>query len=100
MTAGGYWGSEGDDELVTSGSNDVGIKKTFVFYTGKAPDRIRTNWVMHEYHLLQGFDGDASATSSSSSRRTSSSKKQGHARAASTLIIIIIIIIYRLAVVC
>ncbi|KAJ8618823.1 hypothetical protein MRB53_015009 [Persea americana] len=59
----GYWKHLGVDDPITSASQTVGFKKFLVFYIGEAPVGIKTNWVMHEYHLLDG------ATTSRSSRR-------------------------------
>ncbi|CAO2836057.1 unnamed protein product [Amaranthus hypochondriacus] len=50
----GYWKATGTDKPVLStGSNQkVGVKKALVFYRGKPPRGIKTNWIMHEYRLL------------------------------------------------
>ncbi|KAF3792472.1 CUP-SHAPED COTYLEDON 2 protein [Nymphaea thermarum] len=55
-TEAGYWKTTGKDkEIFTSGSMLVGMKKTLVFYKGRAPKGEKTNWVMHEYRLSSKF---------------------------------------------
>ncbi|KAK9268807.1 hypothetical protein L1049_000571 [Liquidambar formosana] len=49
----GYWKATGTDKIITSEGRKVGIKKALVFYVGKAPKGIKTNWIMHEYRLFE-----------------------------------------------
>lgn len=71
----GHWNPIGTDESVSSGGSNVGLKKTFIFSIGEEPfQATKTNWVMNEYHLLDG--NGSSSTSGSSRKRTH--KKKGH----------------------
>ena len=53
-TNAGYWKTTGKERKIkTRGTNNViGTKKTLVFYKGRVPRGVKTNWVIHEYHAV------------------------------------------------
>ncbi|EOA13850.1 hypothetical protein CARUB_v10026953mg [Capsella rubella] len=63
----GYWKATGADKPIGK-PKTLGIKKALVFYAGKAPKGIKTNWIMHEYRLAN-VDRSASSTNKKNNLR-------------------------------
>ncbi|XP_063949049.1 NAC domain-containing protein 7 [Daucus carota subsp. sativus] len=50
-TAAGFWKATGRDKAIYSKLDLVGMRKTLVYYKGRAPNGQKSDWIMHEYRL-------------------------------------------------
>lgn len=56
-TAAGFWKATGRDKTVFSKDKIIGMRKTLVYYKGRAPNGAKTDWIMHEYRLETSQNG-------------------------------------------
>ncbi|XVF55767.1 hypothetical protein PTKIN_Ptkin06aG0063700 [Pterospermum kingtungense] len=53
LTTTGYWKATGSPSFVySSGNRPIGVKRTMVFYKGRAPNGRKTDWKMNEYKAI------------------------------------------------
>ncbi|CAN4077435.1 unnamed protein product [Withania somnifera] len=50
-TAAGFWKATGRDKIIYGNCKRIGMRKTLVFYKGRAPRGMKLDWIMHEYRL-------------------------------------------------
>ncbi|KAK9743310.1 hypothetical protein RND81_03G231200 [Saponaria officinalis] len=50
-TAAGFWKATGRDKAISSNNLIIGMRKTLVYYKGRAPNGRKSDWIMHEYRL-------------------------------------------------
>lgn len=58
VTGAGFWKATGTDRPIYSsdGTKCIGLKKSLVFYKGRAAKGIKTDWMMHEFRLPSSTD--------------------------------------------
>nr|QSD99823.1 NAC family transcription factor [Melilotus albus] len=56
-TKAGFWKATGRDKAIYSKQFLVGMRKTLVFYKGRAPNGQKSDWIMHEYRLETNQNG-------------------------------------------
>ncbi|KAL3334530.1 hypothetical protein AABB24_030984 [Solanum stoloniferum] len=50
-TAAGFWKATGRDKAIYSKHDLIGMRKTLVYYRGRAPNGQKSDFIMHEYRL-------------------------------------------------
>lgn len=61
-TIAGFWKATGRDKAVYEKIRLIGMRKTLVFYKGRAPNGQKTDWIMHEYRLESEENGHHQAS--------------------------------------
>ncbi|CAL9187435.1 unnamed protein product [Musa hybrid cultivar] len=60
-TGAGFWKATGRDKCIRNSYERIGMRKTLVFYRGRAPHGQKTDWIMHEYRLDDSDDAQGEA---------------------------------------
>ncbi|KAH0658350.1 hypothetical protein KY289_027098 [Solanum tuberosum] len=61
-TAAGFWKATGRDKAIYSKHDLIGMRKTLVYYKGRAPNGQKSDFIMHEYRLETDPNGAPQAT--------------------------------------
>lgn len=61
-TKAGFWKATGRDKAIYSRHSLIGMRKTLVFYKGRAPNGQKSDWIMHEYRLETNENGTPQAS--------------------------------------
>ncbi|XP_042436897.1 NAC domain-containing protein 7-like [Zingiber officinale] len=56
-TTAGFWKATGRDKPIYSKLRLIGMRKTLVYYKGRAPNGLKSDWIMHEYRLETNENG-------------------------------------------
>ncbi|QCD91582.1 NAC domain-containing protein 7-like isoform X2 [Vigna unguiculata] len=56
-TKAGFWKATGRDKAIYCKHFLTGMRKTLVFYRGRAPNGQKSDWIMHEYRLQTNENG-------------------------------------------
>lgn len=61
VTGAGFWKATGTDRPIYSsdGTKCIGLKKSLVFYRGRAAKGLKTDWMMHEFRLPSSNDSSS-----------------------------------------
>lgn len=61
-TKAGFWKATGRDKAIYCKHSLIGMRKTLVFYKGRAPNGQKSDWIMHEYRLETNENGTPQAS--------------------------------------